>query len=76
MRLHKLENALGCFLRAVGTGDEVRLRLGTGPNGDTLLPTDEEACVLATAERDEARAEIQKLRAELARRGRSRAKTT
>src|SRR5271155_1411273 len=79
---------LGCFLRAVGAGDEVRLRLGTGPNGDLLLPTDEEARqraeaerAHANAERDEARAaqeraeaEVQRLRAKLAERSRSRAK--
>ena len=34
---------LGCFLRAVGRGDKVRLRLGTGPRGDELFPTVEEA---------------------------------
>jgi Uma2 family endonuclease len=86
---------LGCFLRVVGTGDEVRLRLGTGPEGEALFPTDEEARAradaaraqadaaraLASAERDEERvakeraeAEILKLRAELARLGRGRAK--
>jgi hypothetical protein len=48
---------LGCFLRAVGTGDEVRLRLGTGPNGDLLVPTDEEARRQAEAERARANAE-------------------
>ena len=69
-------SVLGCFLRAAGAGDEVRVRLGTGPGGDTLLPTDEEACARATAERDEARAEVQKLRAALAKRGRPRAKAT
>jgi Uma2 family endonuclease len=52
---------LGCFLRAVGTGDEVRLRLGTGPNGDLLLPTDEEA--LRQAEADRARADGERARA-------------
>jgi Putative restriction endonuclease len=35
--------ALGCFLRVVGSGDEVRLRVGTGPSGEALLPTDDEA---------------------------------
>jgi Uma2 family endonuclease len=80
---------LGCFLRAVGTGDEVRLRLGTGAEGDALVPTDEEACAQASAERDEAtaerdearsaqeraEAEVRKLRAELAKLGRARPKT-
>jgi Uma2 family endonuclease len=48
---------LGCHLRVVGAGDEVRLRLGTGPNGDLLLPTDEEALRHAEAERAQANAE-------------------
>ena len=70
------------------TNHEVRLRLGTGPEGEALFPTDEEARAradaeraLASAERDEERvareraeAEILKLRAELARLGRGRAK--
>jgi hypothetical protein len=30
---------LGCFLRVIGDGDHVRLRLGTGPTGDVLVPT-------------------------------------
>jgi hypothetical protein len=34
---------LGCFLRVVGEGDEARLRLGTGPTGDVLVPTEAEA---------------------------------
>jgi hypothetical protein len=34
---------LGCFLRAVGSGDDARLRLGTGPTGDDLVPTEAEA---------------------------------
>jgi Uma2 family endonuclease len=35
--------ALGCFLRAVGTGASLRLRLGTDAHGDRLFPTAEEA---------------------------------
>jgi hypothetical protein len=35
--------ALGCYLRAVGAGDEVRLRVATGPRGDDVFPTAEEA---------------------------------
>ena len=35
--------ALGCFLRAVGQNESLRLRLGTGPRGDDLFPTGEEA---------------------------------
>jgi Uma2 family endonuclease len=34
---------LGCFLRVVGDGDSARLRLATGPTGDDLFPTGEEA---------------------------------
>jgi Uma2 family endonuclease len=36
-------NELGCFIRAVGTGMQVRLRLGVGANGDDLFPTAQEA---------------------------------
>jgi hypothetical protein len=60
---------LGCFLRVVGSGDEVRLRLGTGSNGETLLPTDDEAreeaarrAVGAEAKLAEALAEIERLK--------------
>ncbi len=52
---------LGCFLRVVGSGDEVRLRIGTGPNGETLLPTEEEARQEAEAKLAEALAEIERL---------------
>jgi Uma2 family endonuclease len=38
---------LGCHLRSVGEGPHVRLRVASGPNGDTLFPTDAE---LARAE--------------------------
>jgi Putative restriction endonuclease len=34
---------LGCFLRVVGSGDAARVRLGTGPAGDELVPTEAEA---------------------------------
>lgn len=34
---------LGCHLRKVGDGNLARLRLGTGPRGDELVPTAEEA---------------------------------
>ncbi|MFM2070954.1 MAG: hypothetical protein RLZZ623_1217, partial [Actinomycetota bacterium] len=36
---------LGGFLRAVGEGDELRVRIGGGPNGDELFPTGEEAAL-------------------------------
>ena len=72
---------LGCWLCAVGDGDETRLRLGLGPRGDDLLATDTERATAeaerATAEaeradaeraaRQRAEAELAKLRAELAR---------
>ena len=35
--------ALGCFLRVVGSNESQRVRLGTGPRGDELFPTGEEA---------------------------------
>ncbi len=35
--------SLGCWLRVVGDGRATRVRLGTGPNGDDLVPTAEEA---------------------------------
>ena len=34
---------LGCFMRVVGSGEATRLRLFTGPTGDVLFPTQEEA---------------------------------
>jgi Uma2 family endonuclease len=34
---------LGCFVRMVGSGDDARLRLATGPAGDDLVPTEAEA---------------------------------
>jgi hypothetical protein len=60
---------LGAWLRAVGERGSLRVRLGTGPNGESIVPTDDE--VLAR-ERDEEReradrseAEVARLRAEL-----------
>jgi Uma2 family endonuclease len=50
-------HTLDCFLRAIGEGDDVRLRLGTGPNGETLFPTDGEAHMEAEAARERAEAE-------------------
>jgi Uma2 family endonuclease len=47
---------LGCHLRAVGVGDNRRVRIGTGFNGETLLPTDAEAREQAEAEREQAEA--------------------
>jgi hypothetical protein len=34
---------LGCYLRVVGEGEEARLRIGTGPSGQVLFPTEAEA---------------------------------
>jgi Uma2 family endonuclease len=72
--------ALSCWLRAVGAGDATRLRVGLGPRGEKLMPTDaeraEEAAERAdraaeradrAAERaDKAEAELAALRARLA----------
>ena len=55
---------LGCFLRAVGEDNEVRVRLGTGPRGDTLLPSDEEALARAEAERADEQAGRERAEAE------------
>jgi hypothetical protein len=35
--------ALACWLRAVGSGQEVRVRIATGKHGDDIVPTAEEA---------------------------------
>ncbi len=69
---------LGCWIRAVGKGEHVRLRLGTGERGDTLFPTEaehERACAeqeraradQATARAEQAEAELSHLRAEIER---------
>jgi Uma2 family endonuclease len=52
---------LGCWLRAVGSGDSLRLRLAVGPSGDELFPTESEA---ASAEAARERAEKERERAE------------
>ena len=57
---------LGCWLRAVPADGSVRLRLGIGEDGDELFPTMEEA---ERARADAAEAEVARLRALLARRG-------
>lgn len=41
---------LRCFLRVVGEGDDARVRLGTGPTGDELVPTEAEAARAAKEE--------------------------
>jgi len=59
-----LSRALGCWLRAVGHGPEVRVRLGTGPKGEALFPTDDEERARAVAEREQAVAEREQAVAE------------
>ncbi len=54
---------LGCHLRALGAGDNRRVRLGTGFNGEALFPTDAEAREQAEAEREEAEAGQQRAEA-------------
>ena len=63
---------LGCWLRAVGEGDTVRVRLATGLRGDDLVPSDAEraAAVDRSAQeerrrREHAEAEIARLRERL-----------
>jgi hypothetical protein len=49
---------LGAWLRSVGAGGALRLRIGTGSEGDTLFPTEaEEERALKEAERAEKEAE-------------------
>ena len=52
---------LNCWLRAVAQGTGIRLRLATGPQGDTLVPTEAEA---ERAEKEWERAEKERERAE------------
>ena len=60
---------LGCHLRTVGVGEDLRLRLSTGPTGDELFPTPEEAARRERAGRLAAEAEVERLRAALAKLG-------
>lgn len=60
---------LGCYLRAVGSGESTRLRLGAGRDGETLVPTEAEH---ERAEKERERAarivaedELARLRAQL-----------
>jgi hypothetical protein len=63
---------LGCFLRTVGDGNDLRLRLGTGPGGGELFPTGEEAeraarvAAEATAETERAAKEAERAAKEAA----------
>lgn len=58
---------LGCYLRVVGKEGALRVRLGTGLNGETLFPTEAEAAQAELKAEREARAaleaEIVRLRA-------------
>lgn len=56
---------LGCFLRMVGEGEKARVRLGIGPEGDELFPTEEEAEHAAKEEALRRVAELEALVAEL-----------
>ena len=47
---------LGCWLRAVGEGVDLRLRVGLGPRGDELLWTDGERAEQERAAREQERA--------------------
>ena len=59
---------LGCFLREVSTQRGLRLRLGSGPSGDELFPTAEEAERQATeAQRQATESQRQATEAALAR---------
>ena len=58
-----LSRVLGCWLVAVGHGDQVRVRLGVGPEGKVLVLTAEEARDKERAERERAEAERDKERA-------------
>ena len=64
---------LGCWLRSVGVLQRTRLRIGTGPGGDVLFPTGEEAeraeKEAERAEKEAAIAELERLKRELAKRG-------
>jgi hypothetical protein len=52
---------LGCVLRCVGEGEGMRLRLGVGPEGVELVPTDAER---AKKEAERARKEAERARKE------------
>ncbi len=54
---------LGCHLRAVGVGDNRRVRIGSGFNGETLFPTDAEAREQAEADREQAEADRERAEA-------------
>jgi hypothetical protein len=53
---------LGCFLRAHGRQLDLRVRLGSGPNGADLFPTAEEAALARVAELESQLAELKATR--------------
>ena len=59
--------ALGCWFRAVGEGEKSILRIGTGPHGDELYPTDAERADEQTRRADEGQRVADTLKAEVAR---------
>jgi hypothetical protein len=59
--------ALGCWLRAVGDGPSLRVRLAVGAHGDDLVETDAERSSRERAEKERERAERIALQEELAR---------
>lgn len=59
--------ALGCWLRCVGTGPAIRVRLGVGPEGAQLVPTAEERVEIERRRAENAERELEALRAELER---------
>ena len=56
--------ALGCHLRAVGGGSDLRVRIATGFKGETLFPTDVEARTDERAQRERAEAALHEERAQ------------
>ena len=58
---------LGCWLRRVGSEQDLRLRLATGKLGETLVPTDHEIAEAAEARGSAAEARASAAEAELAR---------
>jgi hypothetical protein len=58
---------LGCYLRAEGERPELRLRIATGPRGETLVPTAEERAAAAEERMKAASAENERLQIEIER---------
>lgn len=61
--------SLGCWLRAVSELGQPRVRLATGPHGETLVPTAAERAESAEVRAESAEAEIARLRALVAKLG-------